>query len=202
MLDDPMVEVSWYGAVAYCNWRSSEEGYEAFYDLATWECNFSKHGYRLATEAEWEYAARGGERSPYYRFPWGDTISHSQANYYTNPCFYTYDVNSTFEGYHPTYNDGIMPYTAPVGSFSANGYGLYDMAGNVWEWCNDWYGETYYSTSPYDNPQGSAIGYFHYRVARGGGWGSSAFHCRLAKRGHGFPDSRTRYYGFRIVLDF
>jgi sulfatase modifying factor 1 len=196
MSDDPMVMVSWYGAVAYCNWRSVEEGYQSCYDLATWECDFSKHGYRLPTEAEWEYAARGGENSPYYRFPCGDTISHSQANYYANPGGYSYDVSPT-TGYHPDWNDGIRPYTSVVGSFSANGYGLYDMAGNVWEWCNDWY-DSNYNTSPYDKPTGPASG--TYRVLRGGGWNSDAGHCRVADRYNG-PDYRGDDFGFRIVLD-
>ena len=197
MSDDPMVEVSWYGAVTYCNWRSGEEGYESCYDLSTWDCNFSKHGYRLPTEAEWEYAARGGEQSPYYRFPWGDTISHSQANYIADPCYISYDVSPT-EGFHPDWNDEISPYTSPVGSFSPNGYGLYDMAGNVWKWCNDWFGN-YYSASPYDNPQGPASG--SYRVLRGGSWSSYAFYCRVAGRYDSYPDRRYDDRGFRIVLD-
>ena len=198
MSDDPMVMVSWYGAVAYCNWRSSEEGKESCYNLSTWDCDFSKHGYRLATEAEWEYAARGGEHSPYYRFPWGDTISHSQANYYASPGSYTYDVNPT-SGYHPTWNDGIFPYTSAVGSFSANGYGLYDMAGNVFEWCNDWYDSNYYDTSPYDNPQGPASG--SYRVLRSGCWDGDAYFCRVASRYIDYPGGRFFTFGFRIVLD-
>ena len=196
MSDDPMVMVSWYGSVAYCNWRSVQEDKEKCYNLSTWECYFSKHGYRLPTEAEWEYAARGGEHSPYYRFPWGDTISHSQANY----CAiggYPYDLSDP-NGYHPDYND-VMPYTAPVGSFSANGYGLYDMAGNVWEWCNDWYDPDYYDTSPYDNPTGPASG--SGRVLRGGGWSSTAHGCRVADRNFSSPGGRGRYYGVRIVLD-
>jgi len=221
MNDDPMVEVSWYGAVAYCNWRSSEEDYESCYNLSTWECDFSKQGYRLPTEAEWEYAARGGENSPYYRFPWGDTISHNQANYYANPTHYTYDVSLT-SGYHPLW-DGVNPDTSPVGFFDgtmkykvdynwcgsatsyqttsgANGFGLYDMAGNVWEWCNDWYGWGYYGTSPYDNPTGAAIGIW--RVIRGGGWNDNAYYCRVAHRlMYYFPEARMLYNGFRIVLD-
>jgi len=228
MSDDPMVMVSWYGAAAYCNWRSSEEGYESCYNLSTWDCNFATHGYRLPTEAEWEYAARGGEHSPYYRFPWGDTISHSQANYKStwseDSPYYSYDVSPT-EGYHPLWN-GDNPDTSPVGFFDgtmkykgdynwhgsatsyqtasgANGYGLYDMAGNVWEWCNDWHETFYYDTSPYDNPTGPTSG--TYRVFRSGGWFMPASQCRVSNRGDtyygGSPDTRFFNRGFRIVLD-
>ena len=230
MSNDPMVMVSWYGAVAYCNWRSSEEGYESCYDYSdpNWPCDFSKHGYRLPTEAGWEYAARGGEQSPYYRFPWGDTISHSQANYWSiweeGSPFSSYDVSPT-EGFHPTWNDGIYyPYTSPVGFFDgalkyksdynwpgsatsyqttsgANGYGLYDMAGNVIEWCNDWHDSDYYDTSPYDNPQGPASGTG--RVLRAGGWVGNAHHGRVSSRitSNAPPTYRHRSIGFRIVLD-
>jgi formylglycine-generating enzyme required for sulfatase activity len=199
MSNDPMVMVSWYGSAVYCNWRSQQEGKEPCYNLSTWNCDFDKKGYRLATEAEWEYAARGGLSGK--RFPWGDTITHSQANYYSywsgGP--YPYDVTPT-PGYHHTWSsDGIMPYTSPVGSFSANGYGLYDMAGNVWDWCNDWYSDMYYSTSPGNNPTGPASG--NYRDIRGGGWGSDAIGCRVALRGYGdhLPDYRTYDIGFRIA---
>jgi len=92
MSNDPLVKVSWYGAVAYCNWRSQQEGYEQCYNLSTWACDFNKHSYRLATEAEWEYAARGGLSGK--RFPWGDTITHSQANYYSESS-YSYDISPT-----------------------------------------------------------------------------------------------------------
>ena len=225
MSDDPVVQVSWYGAVAYCNWRSSEEGKKQCYDLSTWSCDFSKHGYRLATEAEWEYAARGDKHSPYGRFPWGDTISHSQANYYSywteDSPFYDYDVSPT-ESFHPLWN-GLNPDTSPVGFFDgamkdkvdynwpgsaasyqtargANGYGLYDMAGNVWEWCNDWYDSNYYDTSPYDNPIGPASG--TKRVLRGGGWGDFANYCRVANRNYSVPDRRYNVCGFRVILHF
>jgi len=198
MADDPMVQVSWCGAVAYCNWRSSQEGKESCYNLSTWECDFSKSGYHLPTEAEWEYAARGGEQNPYYRFPWGDTISHSQANYYAEPVSYPYDVNPT-EDYHPDWNDGIHPYTSVVGSFSANGYGLYDMAGNVFEWCNDWYGSDYYDTSDYHNPKGPTSGTA--RIYRGGSWYYYADECRVAFRDGSSPVNRWRSHGFRVVLD-
>jgi formylglycine-generating enzyme required for sulfatase activity len=200
MSNDPMVLVSWYGSTAYCNWRSDQEGYETCYNLSTWDCDFSKKGYRLPTEAEWEYAARGGLSGK--RFPWADpNITHSQANYYSDASD-PYDVSPT-RGYHPAYNDGIYPYTAPVGSFSANGYGLYDMSGNVFEWCNDWYNSTYYSTSRYDNPQGPVSGARHGRVLRGGGWDSSASNCRVAYRVDGdlSPGYRLNSFGFRVVLD-
>jgi len=198
MSNDPMVEVSWYGAVAYCNWRSSAEGRQQCYNLSTWECDFSKLGYRLPTEAEWEYAARGGEQTPYYRFPWGDTISHTQANYFADPCSFSYDVNPTVS-FHPDWNDEIFPYTSVVGSFSPNGYGLYDMAGNICEWCSDWYDPDYYSVSPYDNPTGPAAG--TYRVLRGGSWGDDANFCAAAYRFGYYPDLRGHIFGFRIVLD-
>ena len=195
MSNHPMVKVSWYGAVAYCNWRSSEGGYEACYNLSTWACDFTKKGYRLATEAEWEYAARGGENSPYYRYPWGDSIDCSMANY-------NYDVCDD------PYETGASPWTTPVGYYDgnqtpagidmANGYGLYDMTGNVWEWCNDWY-DYYYDTSPFDNPTGPVSGGFP--VLRGGGWRADADECRVARRHGSFPDDRDSTYGFRIVLD-
>jgi formylglycine-generating enzyme required for sulfatase activity len=189
--------MSWYGAAAYCNWRSGEEGYESCYNLSTWQCDFSRHGYRLPTEAEWEYAARGGLAGK--RFPWNDpNISHSRANYYAKPGSYPYDENPT-TGFHPDWDDGVYPYTAPVGSFSANGYGLYDMAGNVWEWCNDWWDSNYYDTSPYDNPTGPVSG--SYRVLRGGRWSGYAYYCRVTYRHHSGPNNRNYAIGFRIVLD-
>jgi len=198
MVNDPMVDVSWYGAAAYCNWRSQQGGKEQCYNLATWNCDFSKHGYRLPTEAEWERAARGGLAAK--RFPWGDTISHSQANYGSDrDPHYPYDVSPT-EGYHPDWDD-VYPYTSPGGSFAANNYDLYDMAGNVEEWCNDWYSSTYYSSSPTNNPSGPA-GPLSSRVLRGGSWIYNAHACRVAYRHYGTPGYRDNNSGFRCVLDF
>ncbi|MHC4527249.1 MAG: SUMF1/EgtB/PvdO family nonheme iron enzyme, partial [Planctomycetota bacterium] len=163
MSDHPMVEVSWYGAIAYCDY----------------------YCYRLPTEAEWEYAARGGEHDPYYRYPWGDSIDGSKANYWNSG-----DACET----------GTQPWTTPVGDYSANGYGLYDVIGNVWEWCSDWFDTGYYSVSPYDNPQGPATG--TYPVCRGCSWGSvsdPAASCRVATRNAAMPHAREYHLGFRVV---
>lgn len=192
--DHPMVEVSWYGAVAYCNWRSAEEGLQQLYQTDWWECIWDGNGYRLPTEAEWEYAARGGLHNPYRRYPWGDDIDGSKANYW--------------ESGDP-YEKGPQPWTTPVGYYDgnqvppgddiANGYGLYDVTGNVWEWCNDWYQENYYENSPYDNPHGPSNGTS--RVVRGGGWYYGPEYCRSAGRIWSEPGTRGDYSGFRIVLD-
>jgi sulfatase modifying factor 1 len=194
MSDHPMVHVSWYGSLAYCNWKSLQEGYSSCYDLSTWQCDFTKAAFRLPTEAEWEYAARGGEHSPYYRYPWSDTIDGSMANFLLSG---------------DPYETGAYPYTTPVGYYNggqtpsgtdmANGYGLYDMAGNVWDWCNDWWDSNYYSTSPYDNPQGPAGGTV--RVLRGGYWGTGTSGCRVAVRYNNTSDYRYGRAGFRVVLD-
>ena len=138
----PVQTVNWYDCVKWCNARSQLEGrtpcstvgtnvYKTGYSEP--DCNFNASGYRLPTSAEWEYAARGGYASR--RFPWGDTIQHTKANYESTSS-YSYDTSST-RGYHPSYTSGGSPYTSPVGSFSSNGFGLYDMSGNVREWCWD-----------------------------------------------------------------
>lgn len=178
----PLVEVSWYGAFAYCNWLSARDGFETCYDLSSWKCDFSKNGYRLPTEAEWEYAARGGLR--YYMYPWGNEVDGSRANWW---------------GSADPYEAGSRPWTAPVGCYQSNGYGLYDMTGNAMELCNDWWRSDYYSISPYSNPRGPETGLT--RVIRGGAWGLPPYMCRVAFRDRGLPTAQFYCTGFRLVTD-
>nr|MDD5708306.1 SUMF1/EgtB/PvdO family nonheme iron enzyme [Kiritimatiellia bacterium] len=186
----PVHTVNWYDTVKWCNARSQKEGRPAVYtmDGAVYKAGQSDNvvqssaaGYRLPTDVEWEYAARGGVANR--RFPWSDsdTIQHARANYYSSSS-YSYDTSPTRD-YHPTYATGGYPYTSPVGSFAANGYDLHDMSGNVWEWCFDWY----------PGYEGSL------RVLRGGSWDFSAYSCRVGER-NDHPGNTIYYCGFRTVL--
>ncbi len=154
--------------------------------------NWGASGYRLPTEAEWEKAARGGLSGQ--RFPWGDTISESQANYYGDTTAYSYDLGPN--GFNALFDTGAYPYTSPVGYFAANGNGLYDMAGNVYEWCWDWYG-TPYGQPTTTNPTGPASG--SYRVLRGGVWNSVAGFARCAFRSGYVVPVNGDNIGFRCV---
>ena len=200
-VNHPVQTISWYDMVKWCNARSEKEGLTPCYTLSgavyrtthnsAVVCNWASNGYRLPSEAEWEKAVRGGLSGK--RFPWGDTITHSQANYDSSGS-YSYDVSPT-RGYHPTYYTGSTPYTSPVGSFAANGYGLYDMAGNVWEWCWDWYGS--YTPDSQTDPRGAAAG--TYRVIRGGSWNNLALYCRAANRDYNDPTFICGSIGFRVA---
>jgi len=181
--DHPVYNVTWYEAVKWANARNEKEGLEPPYTVSggvyrtgesTPNCNWSATGYRLPTEAEWEKAARGEAAG--WPYPWSDIdeIDVSRANY-------------------SNYYGG----TTPVGSFAPNGVGLYDMAGNVWEWCWDWYGEASYASSPGSDPRGPASGTG--RVLRGGSWYVYANGCRVANRGNYWPDYELGNLGLRLV---
>ena len=161
--------------VVYVSWYDAK----AYCD---WLTANTEDTYRLPTEAEWEYAAvgNGGHR----QYPWGDTWQQTYCNWYDD------SGSGSIDGY---------AYIAPVGSYE-NGkspFGLYDMAGNVWEWCKDWYASGYYSSSPVDNPTGPASGDF--KVLRGGSWYNYVDYLRCAFRNALYPDNLWNSFGFRVA---
>ena len=165
----PIEMISWYEAVEFCRKLTDRERKAGRLPEG--------HVYRLPTEAEWEYAARGGMRSRGFEYPGSD------------------DPNEV--AWHWP---GSSDKTHAVGTKRPNELGLYDMAGNVWEWCLDWYAPDYYGRSPNVNPINRDYGDKKYRICRGGSWGLYPTHCRSANRGGGTPTGRFYSYGFRVVL--
>jgi formylglycine-generating enzyme required for sulfatase activity len=204
MDEHPVIRVSWYGAVCYCNWLSQREGLEPYYDVSTWKRYHPvRNGYRLPTEAEWERAAAwDGEKHWHYGMM-SDTLDITLANYEAYPSPNPLGLE-------------IKPYTTPVGWYNGinpvtlstpeiltrdarSPVGAYDMSGGVWEWCHDWYSSTYYNSSPGRNPSGPAKGY--YKAARGGHWQRIGYDARCAARNTDITEPWQRYYflGFRIA---
>jgi sulfatase modifying factor 1 len=171
----PVYNVTWSDATDFCNNLSIKEGLTPCYSGtgAGIECDFSTNGYRLPTEAEWEYAARGGKKSQNY--------------------LYAGSNNADEAGWNSDNAEGM---THEVGLKAANELGIYDMSGNMWEWCGDWYGAKYYASSPSLNPTGPSSGI--YRVLRGGGWGIFADGLRCSNRYYGAHRSDADC-GFRCV---
>ncbi len=176
--DHPVVNVTWNDAQAVAAWLSRTEG----------------RRYRLPTEAEWEYACRAGTRTRYHS---GDVPSSLQgaANVFD---LETARLWPRWQAMALKGSDGFA-FTAPVGSFAPNAWGLHDMHGNVWEWVSDWHGDDYYAQSPVDDPQGPATG--EVRVRRGGSWHTWPFYARAAYRNWNDPDTRYVLVGIRLVRE-
>jgi len=214
MEDQAIVRVTWYGAAAYCNWRSAMEGRPTCYDVSTWACDFGASGYRLPTEAEWEMAA-GWDPIQQRHFRFGESTDGCGYN-----CLDPHRANYTLSG-DPFEAAAEPPKISPVGFFNGelhlkeefdwpssgatyqtqdarSYFGCYDMTGNVLEWCNDWYAADYYDTSPPNNPTGPATG--THRILRGGAWFSPPSECRSAYRDHALPTFSFYIYGFRCAL--
>ncbi len=195
----PCSVATWYGALAYANFLSEMEGLQPCINFTNWSCTFTRNGYRLPTEAEWEKAARGGLVTNVFPWPsvggiWQDHLDGSKANYYLNGGLFNHEVALCCY-----FNGGQIP----AGTDMANGYGLYDMAGNLDEWCWDWYKDTYYKdagATAADTTGPAQDGSFFYKVVRGGRWGSQGHTLRCAARDDESPDSSAfRGVGFRCV---
>jgi formylglycine-generating enzyme required for sulfatase activity len=175
--DHPVVVVSWADAIAFCEWLSRKEG----------------RTYRLPTEAEWEYACRAGAKT---RFHPGDRDDDLKGAGNIADASLQAKWRDAF--WAKAWDDGF-PFTAPVGRFKPNAFGLFDMHGNAWEWCADWYAEDYYGKSPRQDPQGPATG--KERVTRGGAWSTQPKFCRSAFRDWHEPTYRSDCVGFRVAAE-
>jgi formylglycine-generating enzyme required for sulfatase activity len=198
--NEPVYGVNWYDVVKWCNARSQQGGLAPVYftDAALTQvytngqtdaiyANWAATGYRLPTEAEWEKAARGGLNGK--RFPLGNTINESQANYYADTNDFSYDLGPiNGSDYLFVYSGPPFIYTSPAGYFGPNGYGLYDMAGNVCEWCWDWYAPSYAGGADPRGPAASSRSPAT-RTVRGGYWGETANYLRCADRNQGLGGS-------------
>ena len=174
----PIVDITWFDSVRFCEWLSQKEGRK----------------YRLPTEAEWEYCCRAGTTTRFHHGDDPEKLTTAAA---------VYDLKTREEfpewiNFATTSSDGFT-FTAPVGSFKPNAWGLHDMHGNVWEWCSDWHGDDYYSKSPTDDPQGPEDG--EVKIRRGGSWHTWPFYCRSSFRNWNTRTTRYVLVGLRVVLE-
>jgi formylglycine-generating enzyme required for sulfatase activity len=172
-MDLPVESVSWKDAVAFCNALSAREGLEPYYDLGAWTCLGGK-GYRLPTEAEWEYAARAGSTTRY-----------------------SFGADESSLGEYSWFLGNARDRTHPVGQKQPNAFGLHDMHGNVWEWCGDVFDPAYYGQSPGADPL--CLSQARVRVHRGGSWADGPWFLRSTDRGGSTPESRDDDVGFRVA---
>lgn len=172
----PINGITWNEAIAYCNWLSIKEKLQPCYTKKgpNFLCNFQANGYRLPTEAEWEFAAKGGTSSKNYRFSGSDKIE---------------DV--------AWYKSNSKGHPNTIGTKLPNELGIYDMSGNVWEWCWDWYNKDFYKQEKGDNPKGPEMG--ERRTVRGGSWDSQPNYIRPANRISTIPSKTHEFYGFRTA---
>lgn len=186
----PVVNVTWFEAVRYCNWLSKQLGYQPVYSIRgqVVEANWNANGFRLPTEAEWEYAARGG----------GKTVRFGNGKNTADPRELNFDANPNYKERYSAPGENRKK-TMPVASFKPNPLGLYDMAGNVREWCWDWYALDYYMSSPGSNPRGPEKGDLDNRVVRGGSWSNAPQSTRAAFRDDNAPDIPESNIGFRLA---
>ncbi len=221
--DHPVIVVTWYGALAYSNWRSEQAGLTPCYDLETWTCDFTADGYRLPTNAEWEKAA-GWDPALEYHFRFGEhtdgcgfsCLDEQRANTFGNaeiedPWDDQWDIANMVEETTPVgfYNGDLhleedFNWPGTQTSYQTQNaqcyYGCYDMSGNVYEWAWDRYAEQYYSYSPYRDPQGYDIGGRH--VVCGGGWFHSPLNSRSANKTAFYPDAGNYEVGFRCAVSY
>lgn len=174
--NSPITNITWFDAIEYCNWLSKVEGLKQVYIAVgpNVKCDFTANGYRLPTEAEWEFAAKGGNKS--------------KGNVFAG-------ANNSNEIAWWIKNSDRKPHA--VGTKLPNELGIHDMSGNVWEWCWDWYNKDYYKTEDGNNPKGPIRG--EKKAVRGGSWDSQENYLRTANRISTDPNKTNEFYGFRLA---